>query len=200
MRKRRMLRKDELLHNYQLKKHLEKCQCGASFAVAALVTNYLLWKEFNFYPKILAEYNIKTREYWDKFEPGKIDEYNDQIDKSLKLRIEYEKIGNTNKNATNYFRKMHKFLDESNDLINSEFQKYMISSFQALISMGYGKTRMNRLNEQIIEMFNDCTTGAKSTETLRKELEDYGVIIEFPFSGPMNFDEVYAMEMRKETR
>lgn len=198
MAKRRMLNKYELLRNYALTKHLEKCQVGASFSVSCLINNWVLWKHFDFYPKILSEYNLKTREKWDAFQEEKIEEYNQKLDEVAKFRIEYVKKNNSRKNANTYFQKLNKFMDESNDKINAEFQKYMICSMLALIDMGYGKIRLNRLNDLVIELFDECTVGKRSTMDLRKEMEDYGLVIEWPFDGAMNFDEVWdSKQMEK---
>lgn len=174
-------------------KHLKECQKGAAFSTACMVYNYLLINQFNFYGKKVSEFNAGVADYWQVYEDAAKDEYNDFLQRKIGLRYEVKLHGKTNKNATNYFSKMNKFMNESDDIINGEWTKYCICASLALIQMGFGKKRMQRLDDLCNELFSKCVARETSSTKLRQELESKGVFIEWPFDHDVNFDEIYDM-------
>lgn len=180
---RRMLTKEELLNNARKINEMKKARYGASFAVAALSSNYVLWKNEKFYPKILVEYNTKVREYYDNFDTSKVDEYNQVIFDKCEFMVEVEQhMPNSKAKNQSYKRKMSNLYGEIDNDIILEFQKYMICHYLTLIDMSYGCKRLNRINENILGLYNNCVNENKQRiGEIRQELEEYGVYIEFPY-------------------
>lgn len=191
--KRRMLDTSEIVRNELLLKHLEACRdSGASFTVAAVSSNYVIWKNEKFYPKLLVEYNTLTRKKWDEFEEDKVDDYNQKIYDTCGFMVDVEKHQQPKKKPQGYLGVLRARYNEAEDAVNTEFQKYMICSYLALMEMGYGNKRMNRINDEIVKTFNECLNKERSMSALRKELEDYGVYIEFSLEKNLNFDTAVA--------
>lgn len=181
----KQMSKAEILLNLYEAKKLQKKADKAPFTGLSILCNYVLWKKEHMSRSKLAEYNKIVAEYDAGMEQGTVTrEYLEQrlwdkADFDIKsYQLSEEEIKKqTNKNG--FRQQLTRMNMENLNIVNKLSTQHLLIHFNALIDMGYGKVRLNRVKDEIKVYLDDV--GNTDVMALRKELFDkVGIYIEMP--------------------
>lgn len=179
------LSKKELFAELKSVSRLSVTRERSSFTTMAIISNYVLWKSEKYTQGKLAKYNQLVAEYYEKIERGEITkEYmsNRLMDKvgwtchNVKFTMDDYKPEN-NKLLKQLTKKM---VEVDND-ISEAGTIYNLIFFNVLMDCGFGKVRLNRVNDAIGELLRHLEVESKRAIDLHNELiNEVGICIEMP--------------------
>lgn len=181
----KQMSKAEILLNLYEAKKLQKKADKAPFTGLSILCNYVLWKKEHMSRSKLTEYNQIVQEYDVGIENGSVTR--DFLEQRLWDKAEFdvksyqmseEEIQKqTSKNG--FKQKILRMNIENMNIVNKLSTQHLLIHFNALIDMGYGKVRLNRVKDEIKAYLDDV--GNTDVMALRKELFDkVGIYIEMP--------------------
>jgi hypothetical protein len=99
-------------------------------------------------------------------------------------KVEYEPYTENDIKAKpgTYDYQCEKRIMDSNNAINMQSTQYLCVAFNVLMSMGYGKHRLTRVKDKVVEMFNRYSgDDRESVMVLHKRLfDEAGVYVQMP--------------------
>lgn len=174
--------KDELLRQLKQTANVVKKASSAPFTGMAILANYTLWKTERWGQTRLAEYNKRVAEYY----AGEIDEkaLSDRLMEKADFTVQsvqHTAGDNCQKKTRQYRWFMEQKLIDAEDEINRSSAQYFLICFNALMDMGYGNKRLNRVKDAINEKLKENEKEDAMALRMRQELIDnLGILIEMP--------------------
>ena len=150
---------------------------GATFTAVAALYNYVLWKTESMGPSVLARYNERVQtHYLETEDPQALDTLNETLKEKAGFDI------TTVLNDTSGADTMERKVMEASDHIHIASRRCMLCYYAALMDMGYGKVRLNRVKAAIDRQLDDVEKGiGPGAMDMRRELmEKTGIMIEMP--------------------
>lgn len=177
------LTKTEILEQLKYTANIRKKASGAPFTGMAILGNYILWKTEGWYQKHLAEYNERVKEYYDMDIDIKALSKRLYDAADFAVEVKYHKVqDNQCKKSQRYRQIMEQKLMDAEDEINRCSQKYLLIHFNALMDMGYGKKRLNRVKDAMNKKLNDIEDpmGEDAMKMRQELIDEMGIYIEMP--------------------
>ena len=177
--KQKHMTKNELLYHLRGMSRLNLYGVGVAYRDAAVLTNHILWKSEKFKTNQFVKFNELVNK---KFQDNEsLDEINKRLKRKANFTVSVSEctladIPRTGNKAIDSIRVG--MIDIDNE-INDMTRKYILYTYDSLMDMGFGKTRLTRIKQKISEEITFIETA--TIELYQKELMDeIGLLIELP--------------------
>lgn len=173
--------RDQLLYQMNKTAYDAKNAKSSAFSGLSILCNYAIWKNENFRTTKLQEYNGLVAEYESRYMKGEItvEEMSDRLNRKAGFTltyIPYTEIANTKNKALRWLSEKD---NVSNNNVSETCIRYQLEHYNALMDMGFGKVRLERVKGYIQDMLNGLAE--LDIWSIRKELiDEAGVYIEMP--------------------
>lgn len=181
----RHLSKKELFAELQSVSRLRKTRESSPFTTMAIISNYVLWKSEKYTQGKLAKYNQLVAEYYAKIDRGEVtkeymsDRLMDKVGWTCHS-VDFT-INDYKKENNKLLRQLTEKMVEVDNDISRAGTLYNIVFFNVLMDCGYGKVRLNRVNEAIGNLYRYLEVENKKVVDLHHELiNKVGIFIEMP--------------------
>lgn len=181
--KRRHRSKEELIRQaLEFKRRKDTCYT-APFTGMAIICNYTLWKTEGFTQNKLAKYNQIVDTYYQGINGGSTDvkDLADRLYEKAEFKIEFAEYTEDDilvSKKDKYAYSLNRQNIEINNTINKSCCEYLNVCFNALMDMGYGNMRLNRVRAAVTEQLNN--SGGKVMDLHQELIDGVGIYIEKP--------------------
>lgn len=175
----------EILKKYNELSELKYKQKSAPYSAMSIMCNYILWQNYGFRADRIQKFNnavnVKLQEIDN--EEITLESLQDKLFEKADFKVEY--VHYTEKDI--YEKKNNKCLYdlakkeiEINNEITGYSVKYLSIVFDYMMSLGFGKKRLNKLREEIMGYFSKVDNGEMKVSTINNELIKNGIVVELP--------------------
>ena len=158
------------------------------FTMMSVYCNHVLFFEEKMSTPKLAEYNKLTREYYNSLEENNeiLNDLLKRIEEKANFPIGFNPFTEDNipkdMKKGSYVYELQKKVVEHNNMVNEMSVKYLACNFCALMDMGWGKIRLNRLKDRLNEILaeHESDDGDACLKMREELIERAGLEIEMP--------------------
>lgn len=166
-------------------KRLQQSAERSPFTGLVTLFCYVLWKDYRYSQKKLAEFCEQIHKYEDQWHDKPIDQIHDRLDDYAGWCVEYEEY--TEKDFPHFRSKVaQKAIKEQircNNKINDLSTRYMTYGFCVLMDDGFGRRKLTNLKDKVQKQMNDVTKAGKEKGIMdlwRELIDGAGIYIEKP--------------------
>jgi hypothetical protein len=182
----RHLSKDEIIRMMKDSRVEKLASHRSPFTGMCTLCCWVLWKTEGWGQERLARYYQAEQEYEGRIEQGEVstEELSSRLMDKAGWTVEYHRfteadIGVSKKNKFLYG--LAKRQIEDNNRINQLSTQYLLSHYNVLMDMGFGKKRLDRNCEAVTKYLKMIENGEAKVMQMHRELEEkLGIIVQMP--------------------